>query len=142
MKEVLLKITGKPLLEGADDAEPIEFLTEGRLYEEGGTVFLEYDETELSGMEGCTTRVAAGPDRVSMTRSGETIAIDTKMEFEAGKRIKGLYQTDFGSVEMELLTYSIANTLSPAGGAVSIDYHVSLKGLGDIRNLLEISVLN
>ena len=142
MKEVLLKITGQPLLEGADDAEPIEFLTEGRLYEESGTLFLEYDETELSGMAGCTTRVAIDPDRVSMIRSGETIAVDTKMEFEAGKRIKGLYQTDYGPIEMELLTYSIANTLSPAGGAVSIDYHVSLKGLGDIRNLLEISVLN
>ena len=141
MKEVLLKITGKPLMEGEDEAEPIEFLTEGRLFEESGTVFLEYDETELSGMEGCTTRVAIAPDRVSMTRSGKSFAVDSKMEFEAGKRIKGLYHTDFGPIEMELLTYSIANTLSPAGGAVSIDYHVSLKGLGDIRNLLEIEVV-
>ncbi len=142
MKQVLLKITGKPVLEGAEPAEPIEFVTVGRLYEQDGTVFLEYDETELSGMEGSTTRVAIGPERVSMMRSGGMIAIDTKMEFEAGKRIKGLYQTDLGPIEMELLTYSIANSLSSAGGAVSIDYHVSLKGLGDLRNLLEIEVLS
>jgi len=142
MKDVLLKITGKQYIEGGDDSDPIEFVTEGRLYEQDGTTFLEYDETELSGMEGCTTRVAASPDRVSMTRSGETIAIDTTMDFEPGKRMKGLYQTDFGPIEMELLTYSIVNTLSLSGGAVSIDYHVSLKGLGDLRNLLEIEVLS
>ena len=93
-------------------------------------------------MEGCTTRVAASPDRVSMTRSGESVAIDTTMDFEVGKRMKGLYHSEFGSIEMELLTYSIVNTLSAAGGSVSIDYHVSLKGLGDLRNLLEIEVLS
>ena len=142
MKQVLLKITGKQYTEeNATDDEPIEFVTEGRLYEEDGTTFLEYDETELSGMAGCTTRVAASPDRVSMTRSGSSVALDTKMEFETGKRFTALYHTEVGPIEMELLTYSIANSLTPDGGTVLIDYHVALKGLGELRHLLEIEVL-
>ena len=142
MKQVLLKITGKQNSEeNVVDDEPIEFVTEGRLYEQDGATVLEYDETELSGMEGCTTRVAAFPGHVSMTRSGSSVALDTKMEFETGKRFTALYHTDMGPIEMELLTYSIANSLTADGGTVLIDYHVALKGLGELRHLLEIEVL-
>lgn len=141
MQNVLLKITGKQNTEGLPDSDPIEFVTEGRLSEKDGVLFLEYDETELSGMEGCTTLVEIHPGRVRMTRTGSSIPLDTVMEFEAGKRFSSVYQTDMGPIEMELLTYSVQNTLLAGSGAVSIDYHVSLKGLGEIRNLLEIAVV-
>ena len=149
MRNVLLRITGKQYQDGGSDADPIEFVTEGRFYEKDGVRYLEYDESELSGMEGCTTLLEIRPQRVYMTRSGAAVALDTIMDFETGKRCSSIYQTPFGPIGMELLTNSVRNRLSggtrgsgsPLSGGVFIDYHVSLRGMGEMRNLLNIEIL-
>ena len=58
MKDIMLKITGKTVRqdEGSEKHEDImEFVTAGQLYHRGTTTFIKYPESELSGLEGCTT---------------------------------------------------------------------------------------
>ena len=55
------------------DSEGLEFVTEGRLYTKGTTTLIQYDETEMSGFEGCTTSLTITPTKVKMRRSGENL---------------------------------------------------------------------
>ena len=83
MKDIMLKIVGKQVMkDGKGDSEEqvMEFMTEGQLYERNGSTYLMYKETELSGMEGCTTSLKISGDTVRMKRFGQMLPIDTVME--------------------------------------------------------------
>lgn len=142
MKEIMLKIVGKQIMADVEE-EQVELITEGRYYEKGDAVYLVYDESEFSGMEGCTTSLKITGDKIKMKRYGQLIGMDTEIEFEKGKRFKGYYDTPFGSVEMEVLTNDIVNTIkgSEGKGSLNIDYHISLRGLTEGRSKLDIQII-
>ncbi|MDR1292836.1 MAG: DUF1934 domain-containing protein [Clostridiales Family XIII bacterium] len=151
MKDILLKIIGSQwhtdgaadVLEDGADADPgMEFITEGRFYKRGPSVYLVYDESDFSGAEGCTTSLRITGDKIRMKRYGEDVPDGSSIEFEKGKRFSGWYETPFGSVEMEVLTNDIDNRITAGGeGSLDIDYHVSLKGLTESRSRLSIEIL-
>ena len=61
------------------------------------------------------------------------------------KRAKGTtasMKTPFGPVEIEILTNELESTLSEEGGGqIDIDYSISLKGLSEGRNKLNITLM-
>ena len=140
MKDVTLKIVGTHIYDNVEENQ-LELITEGKLYEHGDDIYLTYDESEFSGMEGCKTRLTLAGDVVSMTRQGSAVGIDTEIRFEKGKRYNGFYDTPYGTVEMEVLTNELINTVdAKRGGIVNIDYNISLKGLVEGRSRLNIEV--
>jgi uncharacterized beta-barrel protein YwiB (DUF1934 family) len=144
MKDIILKIIGNqiPADAGAPEEERMEFITEGRFFKKGNSHYLVYEESEFSGLEGCTTSLKITGDKIKMKRFGEEVGIETAIEFEKGKRFNGYYDTPFGSVEMEVLTNEIDNRISDAGeGRLDIDYNVSLKGLAEGRSRLSIEII-
>lgn len=142
VKDITLKIVARQMVDGMEDEQVIEFMTEGKLNEEEGALRLLYDESEMSGMPGCKTELTIMPDMVSMERTGGDIELDTAIEFRKGQRYEGFYETPFGTVEMEVLTNDLINNLDSEGrGNIKIDYHVSLKGLSDGRSILDIEIL-
>jgi uncharacterized beta-barrel protein YwiB (DUF1934 family) len=145
MKDILLKIMGNQFEPGTTgETEPggMEFITEGRFYRRGASLYLVYDESEFSGMEGCTTSLKITGDKVRMKRYGDDVGFDTAIEFEKGKRYNGWYETPFGNVEMEVLTDDVRNSIKSSGeGTLEVDYHVSLKGLTESRSRLSIEIM-
>ena len=81
MKDIMLKIK---------DSEGLEFVTEGRLYTKGTTTLIQYDETEMSGFEGCTTSLTITPTKVKMRRSGENLqdTTDERPLFHALRKLR------------------------------------------------------
>ena len=141
MKDIMLKIIGKQLFYDEEEVQ-LEFITEGQMYKEGQSFYLVYEESEFSGMPGCKTKLEFTGDEIRMSRLGKGVGLDTEIEFRKGKRYTGYYETPFGAVEMEVLTNEIENNLSAEGkGSVNIDYHISLKGLTEGRNKLNIEVM-
>ncbi|MCI8645593.1 MAG: DUF1934 domain-containing protein [Firmicutes bacterium] len=141
MKEVMMRIIGTQVNANAEE-EQLELITEGKLYEKGEAMYLIYDETELSGMPGCKTRLKLKDGTVKMRRVGKSVGIDTEIEFEQGKRYNGYYGTPYGAVELEVLTNRLENGIRPDGtGSLDIDYSVSLKGLTEGRNRLNIQFM-
>jgi len=141
MRDIILKIIGKQLGYDMEEVQ-LEFITEGKLYEKDKSLCLQYDESEFSGMPGCTTELEFTGDQIKMSRSGIGVGLDTEIEFRKGKRYTGYYDTPFGAIEMEVLTNDIKNNLTAEGkGSVNIDYHISLKGLAEGRNSLNIEVM-
>ena len=145
MKDIMLKITGKTVRqdEGSEKSEDImEFVTAGQLFRRGTTTFIKYPESELSGLEGCTTSLIITKDKVKMRRTGHPLAADTEMEFKKGERFYGMYETPYGPVGMELLTNDVTGLQDIGDGkqALSIDYHISLRDLMESRNKLELEI--
>ncbi len=140
MKDIMLKITGRQF-EGDKPEEKMEFVTEGKMYENDGETHLEYDESEFSGFPGCKTSLTLKGDYVKMKRVGEDLEDGTVMEFQSGKRFTSRYETPFGFMDMEILTDKVINRLDEKGNRhVNIDYHVSLDGEVEGRNELSIEV--
>ena len=77
MKEVMVKITTNQVNEQGEE-DIMEFVTEAKLYKRGEAVYLIYEETELSGIPGCRTRLKCKPDEVQMKRYGEGAALGTR----------------------------------------------------------------
>lgn len=141
MKEIMMKIIGTQISADLEE-DQLEFITEGKLYQKGDALYLIYDESEISGMPGCRTRLKLKNGSIKMKRIGENVGVDTEIEFEKGKRYTGYYDTPYGAIEMEVLTNHIENSLTPEGtGTVDIDYHISLKGLTEGRNKLNIQLM-
>ncbi len=136
-KNVAVHIVAKQFYAG-DDAETTEFFTEGHIFEKNDEVFLEYDETELSGFSGGHTRLVVNKDKVTMSRveTGDG-AGDTVMEFSKGNRYTGFYRTPMGIHEIEVLANEIDIEIDKQKltGKIDIDYNFSLKGLIEGRNI-------
>ncbi len=140
MKDIMLRITGTQNID--NDADTIEFMTEGRIYQKEDATYIVYEESRFSGLEGCKTTVRVSDDNVKMFRFSESFPMDTKIEFQKGKRYEGYYQTPFGPVEMEVTTNSLTNNISfEKGGRLNIDYNIALVGLSEGRSILDIEVM-
>ena len=50
MKDITLKIIGKQSYDDMEE-EQMEFVTDGRFYVRGGSAYIIYDESEVSGLE-------------------------------------------------------------------------------------------
>ena len=145
MKDIMLRIIGNQLrgLESkAGDETAMEFITEGRFARKGDALYLIYEESELSGVEGYTTSLKVTGGKVRMKRYAGEGGVQTAVEFEKGRKFTGWYETPFGAIEMEVLTNEIDNQLDPDGaGKLGIDCSVSLKGLTESRNLLQFEIM-
>ena len=120
----------------------MEFITEAKLYKRGEALYLIYEESELSGIPGCKTRLKLKGDEVQLKRFGKGAGAGSEIRFETGKRYTGYCETPFGAIEMEVLTNRLENTLSEHGdGQLDIDYNISLKGLMAGRNRLSITLM-
>ena len=141
MKDITLKITGKQILENHEE-DQMEFVTEGKLYLKNGAVYMLYDETELSGMAGCKTTLKLDGGTLRMKRIGQAGA-GTEMYFEENKRFSSTYTTPYGPMELEILTRSVENAfdMETLSGKVAVCYDVSLQGMAEGKNKLEINVM-
>lgn len=146
MKDIMLKIIGRKI-EGnpnlADvEEDQVEFITEGRFYNKGNSMYLVYDETDPNGNEESTTSLKITGEKIKMKRYGEDFGFETAIEFEKGVRYNGVYDTPYGPFEMEVLTNDIKNNILNIGeGTLDIDYDISLKGLSEGRNMLKIEIM-
>lgn len=141
MKEIMVKLKGYQVSKEAGE-DTVEFVTEAKLYKRGEAMYLLYEESELSGIPGCKTRLKLKDNEVQLKRFGKGVGGVSEIRFSKGKRFNGFYETPFGPIEIEVLTNKLENTLSEQGdGHIDIDYSISLKGLMEGRNKLNITLM-
>ncbi len=140
MKNIMLKIIGKQLNKDGEQ-DVVELITEGKYYQKGDSTYLIYQETDLSGVKGCTTTLKVTGDIIHMKRFGSA---SSEIHFQKGKRFNTHYNTPYGNVEMEVVTKKIENALnsSRAAGFLNIEYDISFSGLAEGRNKLNIEIMD
>ncbi|MGB3367686.1 MAG: DUF1934 domain-containing protein, partial [Acidaminobacteraceae bacterium] len=71
----------------------VEVTTIGKVYMKDGVIFVFYDESELSGMQGTKTMLKIKKDLVHLSRSGNNVS---KLTFEPGRSHESNYGTPYG----------------------------------------------
>ena len=136
MKHVLITVRGIQVT--ADEpATDMELVTEGKYTYENGTGWFTYEETEITGMEGTTTRFDFSPTEAVITREG---SVSSKMVFMEGKLNVFLYNTPWGSMTMGIDTHKIDNDLNEHGGSIEIDYTLSFDRAPLSRNRFSVKI--
>lgn len=142
MKDITIKIVGRRYAEGEIEDE-MEFVSDAKMYEKAGARYLLYDESEFSGFPGCKTTLKLTDNSIRMKRiGGEEGSFGADLVFEKGKRFTSIYETPYGSIDMEVLTTDIKSNLNKDGyGKIVLGYDISLKGLEEGRNELAIEIM-
>ena len=111
MKDITLKIIGKQSYDDMEE-EQMEFVTDGRLYVRGGSAYIIYDESEVSGLAGCKTTISVyetpyGPMGIEVL----TDRVQNSIDMEKGS------------------------------GCIDVEYQVSMEGLAEGRNRITIEIM-
>lgn len=123
-KSVVLFVRGEQTYDGVAAPEVTELITEGVMtMEPGGAMTLTYEETELTGMEGTTTRFIIREDQVVLERTG---MIQSRMEFKQGERSSSLYETPWGTMVVDISTTRLLHRLTERGGVMEIVFTIAV----------------
>ncbi len=120
MQKVLLTIKGSQV---EDPGSIVEFVTEGRLYKETDGYLIEYDESDLTGRNGVTTKILLESASVTMTRDGE---VDPQMVFSKNSVFQSSVSTPGGMMRMNILATNMISDLSDSRGSVDLQYELKL----------------
>lgn len=135
-KAVLLSICGR---QAYLDQEPdvIELVTEGTLEYRDGGWDIQYEESDLTGLEGVTTTFRVEPGRVILTRVGR---LHSQMIFQEGVHHDSLYQMEFGALMITVCATRIMVQLDDDGGMVDLVYGIEIEQstAGEVDYHLEI----
>lgn len=123
-KNVIISVRGEQYFEDIDP-DTVELTTEGRMtIADDGEIVLTYNETELTGMAGATTRFTIRGDTVTLLRTG---SVNNEMRFHTGYPHMSLYETPMGSLTVEIITEKLAHRLSERGGILDIKYTIAVE---------------
>jgi len=117
----------------------IELITEGKLYVKNNATYVVYEESEISGMKGTTSRLKITEDCVIIKKIGRN---NSELVFELGKRFKTLYRTPHGSLPMEIVTKKIEinKKTSYKNLEITIEYDLNISGLFEGKNSINIKI--
>ena len=134
---VIISIKGKQLYEESSPEE-MELVTAGTLKMDGaGGCTVSYQETELTGLEGTTTRLHIRKGKVTLLREG---SINSQMVLEEGRRHLSMYETPYGALSIGVNTKRMRSTVGEAGGDLEIDYAIEIDNLVAGQNLFRMNV--
>ena len=121
--DIILFVKGEQSYDGVEP-EVTELITEGTMtIDDGGEIVLEYQESEITGMEGTNTKFIVNQDVVELTRTG---MVESRMLFERGKRNSSLYETPWGTMMVDVATTQLAHRLNERGGIMEIGFTIAV----------------
>ena len=135
-QEVMISVKGIQQFDAADK-DSIELVTRGSLARDGGMLTLQYEESELTGLEGTMTTIQVEPERVTMLRTGQ---VNTQMVFQEGRRHLSMYNTPYGAMTIGVNTRHLFTELGEDGGEIEIDYNIEIDHTVTGRNVFHINV--
>lgn len=119
------------------EPEEIELTVHGKLYFRGGSVFISYEESAMTGMENTRTTLKVEPGRVEIIRTGKN---HSRLCFQEGLRHESLYHTPYGLLQLATVTHHLVTHMGQEGGTLEIRYQVELEGQLASENHLQIEV--
>ncbi|MEJ8552836.1 DUF1934 domain-containing protein [Tepidibacter sp. Z1-5] len=137
-ENVLIKINTVQM-DFKGNKDNIELITEGKLYVKNNATYVVYEESEISGMKGTTSRLKITEDCIVIKKIGRN---NSELVFELGKRFKTLYRTPHGSFDMEIVTKKIEiNTINSHKNLdITIEYDLNISGLFEGKNSINIKI--
>ena len=122
-QEVVLSIRGR---QSYADQEPeiIELVTVGTLEKTTLGWDLQYQETDLTGLEGVTTTFRVENSKITLIRTGK---LNSQMVFQEGVVHDSLYQMEFGALMLTVCASKVSAELSGEGGVIDLVYTIEIE---------------
>ena len=138
MKEIVIKIESDIRVVG-EDPQKMEMMTPAKFYEKEKFLYIAYEETELSGMEGDKTVLKISDEKVVMMRYGSN---PSEMIFVKGEKYETDYTTPYGVFKMENETQELHVNITAEGtGKFEIVYLLEVSGISKSVNTLKIDIM-
>lgn len=136
MTDVVVSVKGFQR-DGIGDEECMEFVTKGRRYQRDGTIYITYDESELTGLEGTTTMLKIYADHVVLVRTG---IVRQHQEFRSGGRSCSTYSTPYGTMDMAVVTRHLSTSDHDGRMDIYIVYDLEIEKCWQSSNRLAITI--
>lgn len=133
----IISIKGLQTYENDNDDTDISLLTEGEFEYQDGAYFIDYEESELTGLEGTKTSIEVGSDYVSLQRNG---TVNTHMLFMKNRKTSSYYNTPYGDMQIDIFTDNLKIDMSPKGGKINVDYFIDINNMSTGKNNFEIEI--
>lgn len=133
----IISIKGLQTYEDEDNNTDISLLTEGDFVFQDGVYFIDYEESELTGLEGTSTSIEVGTNYVSLQRSG---TVSTNMLFMKDRKTSSYYNTPYGDMQIDIFTDNLNIQMSPDGGRINVDYFIDINNMNTGKNNFEIEI--
>lgn len=125
MKEIIIKIEGTQNF-GSSDSEKMELTTDGTIEKIENQTIITYEESELTGMEGTTTKIIINDNGiVELSRKGTT---NSELVFEEGKKNISYYDTEAGAFSISVFASYVEANVEEEFGELEIEYVLEVDG--------------
>lgn len=122
MKEAQIKLKGKA---GANNEDIIDFTSIGKIEIKNNSIYIEYDESELSGMKNTISTIVISEDTVTLNRTGEYIST---MVFSEGQETPSDIKTPYGLIHLNIYTNKLDLVTSKNDIELKLNYSFTLGG--------------
>lgn len=123
MKNIVKIIMKSVQIQGKEDPVTTEFITYGTLSRYGSKYRISYEESDMFGQSGVTSTFITENGRVSLERSGK---INALMEFRAGETTETMYDTEYGTMLMQIKARKVTENINEKGGTIQLEYELNL----------------
>ncbi len=127
IKDVDIKLVSRQYEDFDDDPanyEQTEVLSVGTYKKTANGYVIEYEESEATGFEGCTTRIESfGKKKVVMSRRG---SVSSELVIEPGEKHHCVYGTLYGNFEVGVEARKVSDKLTDDGGKLAFTYVVDV----------------
>ncbi|MPQ43015.1 DUF1934 domain-containing protein [Clostridium tarantellae] len=117
--------------------EKIEVVSVGEFYKTDDGYKAIYEESEISGMEGTTTKLDIKENSIILNREGTT---STTMEFKNNKDAIVLYNTPYGMLELKTITKKVDIDINEDGGKIDLEYLMIVANQEPLNTNLSIDI--
>lgn len=135
-ENVIISIKSSQLADG-QQPDTIELVTAGTFQKEGDGYVIAYQESELTGLDGTTTKLHIQGPKVTLLREGN---VNSQMIFEEGEKHLSMYETPYGSLSVGINTRRVVNTIGETGGDLRIQYAIEIDNLLAGRTMFRLNV--
>ncbi len=122
-KNVMLSIRGRQSYAG-QEPDTIELVTDGILQKTAKGWDLQYQESDLTGLEGVTTTFRVEGDTITLTRTGK---LNSQMVFQEGVTHDSLYQVEFGALMITVCATKVSSQINEQGGTIDLLYSIEIE---------------
>ena len=116
----------------ADD-NTVELITKGLYTLEGEKHILEYDESQLSGLEDTVTTMTVEDGVITMSRRGQ---FSTEFIFKSNQLFKGSYQTPYGNIIVDIFPTLVDYKIKDGSGKIDLEYTLDIGGESTVNQIM------
>lgn len=133
----IVSIKGYQSYEEDNENTDVQLTTEAGFEKQDGVYFIDYEESEITGLEGTKTSIEIGSNYVSLQRNG---SVNTQMLFMKDRKTSSYYNTPYGNMMIGIFTDKLNIDVSDNGGKVNVDYYLDVNNSTRSKNNFEIEI--